>query len=57
MLRIFFIPDGFNIAMNIGEASGQTFIHFHLVSRYKCDIKNPKGVIKNSIPEKGNNTL
>lgn len=42
-------PDGFNIGVNIGEAAGQTVfhLHIHLIPRYKGDVKNPRGGIRN----------
>jgi diadenosine tetraphosphate (Ap4A) HIT family hydrolase len=51
-----FEPDGFNVGMNINESAGQTVshVHIHLIPRYKGDIKNPLGGIRNIIPSKGN---
>lgn len=48
-------PDGFNIGINIGETAGQTInhVHIHLIPRYKNDIPNPVGGVRNVIPEKG----
>lgn len=48
-------PDGFNIGINVGNAAGQTVphIHIHLIPRYKGDVENPRGGVRNVIPEKG----
>jgi diadenosine tetraphosphate (Ap4A) HIT family hydrolase len=50
-----FNPDGYNIGININEVAGQTVLHthIHLIPRYKGDVKNPRGGIRNIIPEKG----
>lgn len=42
-------PDGYNIGINIGEDSGQSIfhVHVHLIPRYKGDVENPKGGIRN----------
>jgi diadenosine tetraphosphate (Ap4A) HIT family hydrolase len=47
-------PDGFNVGINVGEASGQTIshVHIHLIPRYKGDMKNPRGGVRGVIPEK-----
>lgn len=41
--------DGFNIGINEGEAAGQTIehLHIHLIPRYKGDVENPRGGIRN----------
>lgn len=51
-------PDGFNIGINIGESAGQTInhVHIHLIPRYKNDIPNPIGGVRNVIPLKGDYT-
>ena len=48
-------PDGFNIGVNEGEAAGRTVhhLHIHLIPRYKGDVPNPRGGIRNVIPGKG----
>lgn len=48
-------PDGYNIGMNCGQVAGQTVFHFHchVIPRFKGDVKNPRGGIRNVIPEKG----
>ena len=42
-------PDAFNIGINIGEAAGQTIMHLHvhLIPRYKGDVENPRGGVRN----------
>ena len=42
-------PDGYNLGINIGEDAGQTIfhLHIHLIPRYKGDVENPKGGIRN----------
>lgn len=49
-----FQPDGFNIGVNSGETAGQTIFHahIHLIPRYKNDVSNPRGGIRNVIPGK-----
>jgi len=44
-----FNPDGFNIGVNEGESAGQSVfhLHVHLIPRYKGDVKNPRGGIRN----------
>lgn len=44
--------DGFNIGINEGEAAGQTIehLHVHLIPRYKGDVENPRGGIRNLKP-------
>jgi diadenosine tetraphosphate (Ap4A) HIT family hydrolase len=48
-------PDGYNIGINEGEAAGRTIhhLHIHLIPRYRGDIENPRGGIRNVIPNKG----
>lgn len=52
-------PDGFNIGVNVGEAAGQTIAHLHLhvIPRYKGDVADPRGGIRQVIPGKGNYLL
>lgn len=54
MLDKKFIPDGYNIGINIGEYAGQTVMHchVHLIPRYKGDIDNPRGGVRGVIPKK-----
>lgn len=46
-------PDGYNIGFNIGSVAGQNLPIFeiHIIPRYKNDTRNPKGGIRNIIPE------
>lgn len=48
-------PDGYNTGNNEGEAAGRTIhhLHFHIIPRYFGDVPNPRGGIRNIIPEKG----
>ena len=43
------IPDGYNLGVNCGAAAGQTVfhLHIHLIPRYKGDVENPRGGIRN----------
>lgn len=47
-------PDGFNIGINDGLASGQTILHLHIhiIPRYKGDMSDPRGGIRWIFPEK-----
>lgn len=44
-----YMPDGYNIGINCGEAAGQTVfhLHIHVIPRYKGDVENPRGGIRN----------
>lgn len=44
-----FNPDGYNMGINCGETAGQTVfhLHIHIIPRYKGDVKNPRGGIRN----------
>lgn len=48
--------DGFNIGLNYGKAAGQTvdWPHIHLIPRFKGDVEDPIGGVRNVIPGKGN---
>lgn len=47
-------PDGYNIGINNGSASGQTIMHLHvhLIPRYQGDTLNPRGGVRGVIPKK-----
>ena len=49
-----FQPDGFNVGINIGDSGGQTIMHahIHLIPRYKDDVINPIGGIRNIISKR-----
>lgn len=49
-------PDGFNIGINVNPSGGQTIfhVHIHIIPRYKFDIKDPTGGVRNIIPNLGN---
>lgn len=53
-----FTPDAYNIGINDGEAAGRTIPHFHLhiIPRYKGDVTNPRGGVRNVIPHKADYT-
>jgi len=48
-------PGGFNFGVNEGSTAGQTIfhLHIHLIPRYKGDVKDPRGGVRNVIPGKG----
>ncbi len=48
-------PDGYNVGINEGEAAGRTVhhLHVHIIPRYKGDVENPRGGVRNIIPGKG----
>lgn len=50
-----FKPDAYNIGINEGKYAGQTVfhLHIHLIPRYKGDVPDPTGGIRNIIPGKG----
>lgn len=50
-----FVPDGYNVGINIGPVAGQTVTHahVHLIPRYAGDVLNPTGGVRNVIPGKG----
>jgi superfamily II DNA or RNA helicase/diadenosine tetraphosphate (Ap4A) HIT family hydrolase/HKD family nuclease len=50
-----FQPDGYNIGINIGEAAGQTVghLHVHVIPRYRGDVPDPRGGVRNVIPGEG----
>lgn len=46
-------PDGFNIGINNGTDAGQTIdhAHIHIIPRYKGDLKDPRGGVRNILPD------
>lgn len=48
-------PGGYNLGVNIGGDAGQTIahLHVHLIPRYRGDVANPEGGIRNIMPGKG----
>jgi diadenosine tetraphosphate (Ap4A) HIT family hydrolase len=49
-----YAPDGYNIGVNCGKASGQTVphAHIHVIPRYHGDMENPRGGVRGVIPSK-----
>ena len=49
-----FVPDGFNVGANCGEAGGQSVwhAHIHVIPRYKGDVPDPRGGVRHVIPLK-----
>ena len=49
-----YAPDGFNVGVNIGLASGPTIPHVHvqLIPRYLGDTPNSRGGVRGVIPDK-----
>jgi diadenosine tetraphosphate (Ap4A) HIT family hydrolase len=47
-------PAGFNIGINVGEASGQTVphLHVHVIPRFQGDVYDPRGGVRHVIPDK-----
>ena len=45
-------PDGYNIGINIGVSAGQgvAHVHLHVIPRYRGDVPNPRGGIRNLLP-------
>ena len=49
-----FVPDGFNVGINVNEAAGQTMfhVHIHVIPRYVGDVEKPRGGVRGVIGEK-----
>jgi diadenosine tetraphosphate (Ap4A) HIT family hydrolase len=47
-------PDGFNVGVNCGVFAGQSVMHahIHLIPRYRGDVPDPRGGIRNVVPHK-----
>ncbi len=45
-------PDGYNVGVNVGMASGQTImhVHVHLIPRFLGDVDDPLGGVRGVIP-------
>ena len=56
MLDKLYHPNGYNIGINCGQASGQTImhIHIHLIPRYNGDVPDPRGGVRGVIPKNQN---
>jgi diadenosine tetraphosphate (Ap4A) HIT family hydrolase len=48
-----FKPDAFNFGINDGEKAGQTIAHAHLhiIPRYNGDLSDPRGGVRNILPD------
>ena len=48
------VPAGYNIGINVGEATGQTVAHAHLhvIPRHQGDVPDPRGGIRLILPAK-----
>jgi diadenosine tetraphosphate (Ap4A) HIT family hydrolase len=49
-----FNPDDYNIGVNNGPIAGQTVphVHIHVMPRYVNDVEDPRGGVRNVIPER-----
>lgn len=49
-----YVPDGYNIGINDGQAAGQTVmhLHMHLIPRYTGDQPDPRGGVRWVFPDK-----
>ena len=47
-------PDGFNVGVNDGTASGQTVMHahVHIIPRHTGDVADPRGGVRWIMPDK-----
>ena len=47
-------PDGFNLGANCGVFAGQSVphAHIHLIPRYRGDVPDPRGGVRNVVPHK-----
>jgi histidine triad (HIT) family protein len=59
VLRLPFLgnkPDAYTVGNNDGRAAGRSIDHLHviLLPRYQGDVENPRGGIRNVIPDRAN---
>ncbi|MGF1547675.1 MAG: HIT family protein [Thiotrichales bacterium] len=49
-------PDAYTVGNNDGREAGRSIDHLHVIvlPRYKGDVENPKGGIRNLIPDRAN---
>lgn len=49
-----FNPDGYNVGVNVNKAGGQSIfhVHIHLIPRYAGDSPDPRGGVRQILPEK-----
>jgi diadenosine tetraphosphate (Ap4A) HIT family hydrolase len=54
LIDLSYQPDGYNIGINNGKASGQTIfhLHIHMIPRYINDVLDPRGGVRGVIPSK-----
>ncbi len=47
-------PDSYNIGINVSKMAGQSVphTHIHLIPRYEGDVADPRGGVRNVIPDK-----
>jgi len=47
-------PDSYNIGINVSKVAGQSVphTHIHLIPRYAGDVADPRGGVRNVIPNK-----
>ena len=47
-------PDSYNIGVNVSKVAGQSVphTHIHLIPRYAGDVEDPRGGVRNVIPNK-----
>jgi len=48
-IDIKYAPDAYNLGVNDGRAAGRSIdhLHIHLIPRYKGDVENPRGGVRN----------
>ncbi len=48
-------PQGYNVGVNVGAAAGQGVwhVHIHLIPRYRGDVAEPLGGVRNILPRRG----